>query len=95
LNQSFGDFDTRGDASQDDTQSVVKDFTERIKYICHVINCGRRFARNSGVSSTSARQAVMMVLAGICRYFLNYGFHRSYAIAGFTGHVSIAAAECV
>jgi glycosyltransferase involved in cell wall biosynthesis len=40
---------------EDDTQSIVKSFNDkRIKYIRHAVNRGEAFARNTGVSNTSA-----------------------------------------
>jgi glycosyltransferase involved in cell wall biosynthesis len=57
LNQSFDDFTLLvvDDASEDDTQSVVKSFNDkRIKYIRHATNRGEAFARNTGLSETSA-----------------------------------------
>jgi cellulose synthase/poly-beta-1,6-N-acetylglucosamine synthase-like glycosyltransferase len=57
LNQSFSDFTLLvvDDASEDDTQSVVNSFNdERIEYIRHQVNCGEAFARNTGISNSSA-----------------------------------------
>ena len=43
------------DASEDETQSVVKSFNdERIEYIRHPANRGETVARNAGVSNARA-----------------------------------------
>jgi glycosyltransferase involved in cell wall biosynthesis len=57
LKQTFGDFTlfVVDDASEDDTRSIVESFNDkRIKYIRHAVNRGEAFARNTGVSNTSA-----------------------------------------
>ena len=57
LNQTFEELTVLviDDASEDDTQSVVKTYKDpRIKYIRHAVNRGEAFARNTGIANSSA-----------------------------------------